>query len=106
MFRTEALRYYALATLYDSHANLIQMDEILVACEGVPALFSLKLGGPSPSVTTLVLAGNALDVAFVERDQDTRVAIISIDHMHRPGSTTEIRDDQASSWIINKICQK
>ncbi|KAF2636624.1 guanine-N(7)--methyltransferase subunit TRM82 [Massarina eburnea CBS 473.64] len=70
-------------------------EEILVACEGVPALFSF-IPGSSPSLSqTLPLSGNALSVAFI----GARTAVVSVDHMHKAGSTTQIRDDQGVSRI-------
>jgi tRNA (guanine-N(7)-)-methyltransferase subunit TRM82 len=80
-------------------------DEILVACEGVPALFQFSLNNFRPHARgALPLAGNALDVAFVEHDKDTRVAVVSIDHVHQPGSTTEIRDDKVSTTVKEVCC--
>ena len=81
----------------------MQADEILVACEGVPALFSFRIGSSSPAVQSLALAGNALDVAFLERDQETRVAVVSVDHVHQAGSTTEIRHVEVSESGSKKI---
>ncbi|KAF1948802.1 hypothetical protein CC80DRAFT_421814 [Byssothecium circinans] len=66
-------------------------DQILVACEGVPALFSFITDNSSSLLQAIALSGNALDVAFVD---GARTAIVSIDHVHVPGSTTQIRDDQ------------
>ncbi|KAF2681858.1 hypothetical protein K458DRAFT_371103 [Lentithecium fluviatile CBS 122367] len=76
-----------------------EQDEILVACEGVPALFTFK-PGTSPAVgQALALVGNALDVAFIERDQDRHGVVVSVDHMHKPGSTTEIRLNHGTSRL-------
>jgi tRNA (guanine-N(7)-)-methyltransferase subunit TRM82 len=82
------------------HMDPTQADEILVACEGVPALFSFAPGSSSSS-QTLPLRGNALDVAFVNG-----TAIISIDHVHNPGSTTEISGDQVSNIRNNMTFTK
>jgi tRNA (guanine-N(7)-)-methyltransferase subunit TRM82 len=84
---------------YGSHPD--QADEVLVACEGVPALFSFELESPY-TVQAMPLAGNALDVAFIDHDQDTRVAVVSIDHVHQAGSTTDIRDDKVSILTMDQ----
>lgn len=67
------------------------MDEILVACEGVPALFRFQLGEPSKAKQVILLKGNALGVTFVNA---RNAAVVSIDHVHAPGSTAEMRGGQ------------
>jgi tRNA (guanine-N(7)-)-methyltransferase subunit TRM82 len=68
---------------------------VLVACEGVPALFILELTAQrSPQVLTL--SGNALGVTFIRPGQSSCTAVVSVDTMHTPGSTTEIRKDEVS----------
>ncbi|PVI03733.1 tRNA methyltransferas-like protein [Periconia macrospinosa] len=69
------------------------VDEIVVACEGVPALVKFKLGELSEVAQVLPLRGNALDIAFITA-AGTRTAVVSIDHVHKPGSITEMREDQ------------
>ncbi|KAF2186820.1 guanine-N(7)--methyltransferase subunit TRM82 [Zopfia rhizophila CBS 207.26] len=71
-------------------------NEILVACEGVPALFNFRLGGkqkPSTIGEVIPLSGNALDVTFICPSKETRTAVVSVDNLHKPGSTTETRED-------------
>lgn len=73
-----------------------QVDEILVACEGVPAVFCFRPGS-SPAVRHVIsLAGNGLDVALISPTESTCTAVVSIDNVHKPGSTTEIREDEVS----------
>ena len=71
-------------------------DVFLVACEGVPALFSFTFGGSSASEETIPLNGNALDVTFLDLSQSTCTAIVSVDNVHKPGSTTETLDNEVS----------
>ncbi|KAJ8108401.1 hypothetical protein OPT61_g8199 [Boeremia exigua] len=76
-------------------------DEILVACEGVPALFSFKIDATtntSSAVTeyssAIALKGNALDVTFLPVSPKSSAAVVSIDHVHKPGSTKEAREEK------------
>lgn len=69
---------------------------ILVACEGVPALFNLTLEDLLASVEVLPLNGNVLDVTFIHPSEYECVAIVSVDNAHKPGSTTEALDDAVS----------
>lgn len=66
-----------------------------MACEGVPALFSLKLSAKRPP-QVLTLSGNALSVTFTRPGQSSCTAVVSVDTLHTPGSTTEIRKDEVS----------
>lgn len=80
-------------------ADQVQKDSILVACEGVPALLHIKVdtAGSSTCVETVPLSGNALDVTFVCAGGGlTWTAVVSVDHVHVPGSTTAIRGDYVS----------
>jgi tRNA (guanine-N(7)-)-methyltransferase subunit TRM82 len=77
-------------------ADLEQVPEMLVACEGIPALFSFKVGGSSTASQVVALAGNALDLTFICPSQGTCTAVVSIDNVHAPGSTAEIRKDEVS----------
>lgn len=77
-------------------ANLQQTGKILVACEGIPALFCFNIGSPETAGTAIPLDGNALDVAFVQTPQTSCTAVVSVDHIHKPGSTTLVREDKAS----------
>lgn len=67
-----------------------------MACEGVPALVSIKLGTPSRETQVLALAGNLLDLTFVDVYGAGPVVAVSIDHVHRPGSTSEVRNESVS----------
>lgn len=85
-----------IACSFTTCTDTMQVDEVLVACEGVPALVSFKLGSPSRIGKVLPLNGNALDVAFIEADAGHTTAAISIDHVHHPGSTQEVRQVSVS----------
>lgn len=76
--------------------NVPGQDEILVACEGVPALFSFKIGALAESGNAIALKGNALDVAFLPTTQASSTVVVSIDHVHKPGSTKEVRETRVS----------
>lgn len=76
--------------------DTFQDDEILVACEGVAALVSFRLGRSPKAGKVVPLQGNVLDVAFIASDAGRDVAVISIDHVHKPGSTQELRQDYVS----------
>jgi tRNA (guanine-N(7)-)-methyltransferase subunit TRM82 len=93
-----------LARMYESVTDTHEADEILVACEGLPALFSFTIGTGAMAGHPIALEGNPLDVAFVPTSQNSWTAIVSIDNVHKPGSTTEIRDDQVSqqSYCIQR----
>ena len=68
----------------------------LVACEGVPALFSFTFVSSSASGESIPLNGNVLDVTFLDLSQGTCTAIVSVDNVHKPGSTTETLDNEVS----------
>jgi tRNA (guanine-N(7)-)-methyltransferase subunit TRM82 len=74
----------------------MQVDEVLVACQGVPALVSFKLGSSSKAGTVFPLDGNVLDLALIEGGGGRITAAISIDHVHLPGSTQEVRQEPVS----------
>ena len=76
--------------------DTFQDDEIFVACEGIPALVSFKLGGSSKAGKVVPLQGNVLDVAFIAVDAGREVAVISIDNVHQPGSIQEARQEPVS----------
>lgn len=76
-------------------------DEVLVACEGVPALFSFKIDATTNKSThtteysgAMALKGNALDVTFLPTSPSSSSAVVSIDHVHKPGSTKEVREEK------------
>jgi tRNA (guanine-N(7)-)-methyltransferase subunit TRM82 len=77
-------------------ADLAQKREILVACEGIPALFEFKLGDSSATSNIITLSGNPLDVAFLCSGQTTFSAVVSIDNVHLAGFTTDVREDEVS----------
>ncbi|CAI9625604.1 unnamed protein product [Alternaria burnsii] len=66
---------------------------ILVACEGVPALFSFTLG-VSTLENSIPLSGNALGVAIIHTSTGSLKLAVSIDSVQKPGSTTEVREDK------------
>lgn len=71
-----------------------QSNEILVACEGVPALFNFVIDAASTRGTPIPLHGNALDVAFIQTSQSSWTVVVSVDNVHKPGSTTTVRGEQ------------
>ncbi|CAI6332170.1 unnamed protein product [Periconia digitata] len=88
----------AVSGIWNVPSRTDETDEILVACEGVPALFKIKPETPSEEAQTLVLNGNALDVTFVTV-AGANTAIVSIDHVHEPGHTTKTRENQEPSRL-------
>lgn len=79
-----------------------QANEVLVACEGLPALFSFTFGGAA-NANAIPLQGNALDIAVIQTSQTSWSAIVSVDNVHKPGSTTEVRDNKVSVRSDNVI---
>lgn len=84
-------------------------DEILVACEGVPALFSFKVDATTNTSSAatefgsaIALKGNALTVAFLPVSPTSSAAVVSIDHVHKPGSIKEMREEKVR---FNKHCK-
>ncbi|KAF1932480.1 uncharacterized protein M421DRAFT_417201 [Didymella exigua CBS 183.55] len=76
-------------------------EEILVACEGVPALFSFKVDAMTNTSSAateyscaIALKGNALDVTFLPISPTSSAAVVSIDNVHKPASTKEVREDE------------
>jgi hypothetical protein len=65
-----------------------------VACEGIPALFSFGIDLHATTGISLPLSGNPLDVAFVTTSPSSWAAIVSVDNVHKPASTTEFREDK------------
>ncbi|KAH6709550.1 guanine-N(7)--methyltransferase subunit trm82 [Leptodontidium sp. MPI-SDFR-AT-0119] len=65
-------------------------DIIIVTCEGVPALFTFTLTSQNKleHSQTLPLSGNALAVTVLPS-----ILIVSIDTIHSPGSTSELRSN-------------
>ncbi|KAJ8613751.1 hypothetical protein MRB53_036893 [Persea americana] len=66
--------------------------EFICICEAVAALFhvSWTTGSPhnacSPVIETIKLAGNPLDIT-----KSSGGLIVSLDHLHQPGSRTELK---------------
>jgi len=81
-----------------------------VACEGVPALFSFRLGASVPGYA-IPLDGNALDLAIIRTSTGPLKLAVSIDNIQKPGSTTEVREDTVSflrsiSWMIANMSNR
>ncbi|KAL6712080.1 tRNA (guanine-N(7)-)-methyltransferase non-catalytic subunit trm82 [Coniothyrium glycines] len=72
------------------------VTEILVACESVPALFFYKVGGRSHDGSYVPLQGNPLDVALIRTSPNVSSLVVSVDTVHKPGSSMELRDDHVS----------
>ncbi|KAI1952082.1 tRNA (guanine-N(7)-)-methyltransferase non-catalytic subunit trm82 [Ophidiomyces ophidiicola] len=72
---------------------------ILVALEGVPKLlpFSLDLNGTLLALAPLELSGNPLDVISLE---NSGKILVSLDNIHKPGSTNELRDSTQESPLL------
>jgi tRNA (guanine-N(7)-)-methyltransferase subunit TRM82 len=67
-----------------------------VACEGVPALFKFTIGIGIASGERIALNGNVLDIAIIQTSPKSSTMVVSVDNIHKPGSTTEVRDDKVS----------
>lgn len=67
-----------------------------MGCEGLSVLLSVKIGRGQEGVAAIPLNGNVLDVAFIELPSGTCTAVVSVDNMHKPNSTTEVRVDNVS----------
>ncbi|KAF2278208.1 guanine-N(7)--methyltransferase subunit TRM82 [Westerdykella ornata] len=76
-----------------------EANEILAACEGIPALFSFRIGISSTAEQCIVLTGNALDVTFIRQSQTGCTAVVSVDNVHVRVSTTERREAEATSRL-------
>lgn len=66
-----------------------------MACEGLPALVSYKLGNSSKAAKVIPLDGNVLDLAFIDTAQGP-IAVISIDNIYAGGSTSVVRSSPVS----------
>lgn len=82
-------------------------NEVLVACEGIPALFSFKVDATTTtsSATTeyssaLALKGNALDVAFLPISPTSSAVVVSIDNVHKPASIKEVRVEKVRNHVF------
>ncbi|KAF2025810.1 guanine-N(7)--methyltransferase subunit TRM82 [Setomelanomma holmii] len=74
-------------------------NAVLVACEGLPALFEFEIGSNAKSATTISLNGNALDVAFIKGSDNSCSIVVSIDNIHKAGSTTLVRKDKIAARL-------
>lgn len=83
-------------------SDCLQAEMILVACEGVPALFSFAIRGSGPG-SHISLNGNTLDVAILQSSMSSLQVVVSIDNVHKPGSTTEKREDQVRSLLKHTL---
>ncbi|KAF2705255.1 guanine-N(7)--methyltransferase subunit TRM82 [Pleomassaria siparia CBS 279.74] len=115
--RDEVLRYYRaqpqLAALLPEDESAFKVavsgiwsvpssrpkEVIIVACEGVPALFSFQLGKPSTCGEVIPLIGNALDLKFIHVSESECTAVVSVDNVHKPGSTTETLANEGPSRL-------
>jgi tRNA (guanine-N(7)-)-methyltransferase subunit TRM82 len=93
---------YVMPLIFIYVTNGKQANEVLVACEGLPALFSFTVGGAA-NANAIRLQGNALDVAIIATSQTSWSAIVSVDNVHKPGSTTEVRNHKVSVHSDNVI---
>jgi tRNA (guanine-N(7)-)-methyltransferase subunit TRM82 len=76
-------------TLHDEQANQ-NKSHLLIACEGVPALFhfpvlSLRHESGGEDIGYIPLIGNPLAITIVNN-----IIIVSTDTIHEPGSTTDV----------------
>lgn len=72
------------------------MSEIIVSCEGIPALFSFVVGSSDHGGACIPLKGNALDVALLRVSSTLSTLAVSIDNVHVQGSTSELRRGHVS----------
>jgi hypothetical protein len=75
---------------------------VLIACEGMPAIFSIPCKTVTDTATlqvrTIMLPGNVLDVAAFDDN-----VVISIDNVHQPGSTKAVIENSVSSDMHNPL---
>ena len=77
-----------------ANINPLLQESILVACEGVPALFHfiIMIEQTIPDLChVLPLAGNPLDFVILNLPSDGSIAVASVDNVHEPGSTSSLR---------------
>lgn len=63
----------------------------------MPGLFNFNVGTGAVTGSSLSLTGNPLDVAFVQTSQNSWTTIVSIDNVHKAGSTSELRENAVST---------
>lgn len=106
MYHEATVRYVLLEGNSYTTADMLQTGEVLVACEGVPAVFSFKISASATSGTALALHGNALNVAVLHTSQTLSTVVVTIDHVHKPGSTKEVREERVSrchGLVVSRI---
>ncbi|EON64218.1 hypothetical protein W97_03448 [Coniosporium apollinis CBS 100218] len=84
-------------TFESAARNEVRQTDVLVACEGVPALFyfsTLNTGAlqRGADLKVLPLSGNPVDVAVLEDS-----IVVSIDNCHESGSISVARQDQTAT---------
>lgn len=57
---------------------------------------SYKNTGGWEAAKIVPLSGNVLDLAFVDIPKVGHVAVVSVDHVHEPGSTSVVRSEPVS----------
>ena len=77
-----------------TNINPLLQESVLVACEGVPALFHfmIMIEQTIPDLChVLPLAGNPLDFVILDLPSGGSIAVVSVDNVHEPGSTSSLR---------------
>ncbi|KAK7521666.1 tRNA methyltransferase-like protein [Phyllosticta citriasiana] len=95
-------RNFAVSGIWGYPKDGKHKSSILVALEGIPALFavdahSLHEGGKTKTMA-VGLAGNVIDVAV-----DEGHAFVSVDNVHAPGSTSTVRSDKVARLQALKV---
>ena len=75
-----------------------QPGAVIVACEALPALliFHLSRDGQLSYSATLPVEGNVLDVTI---DAKRKMLFYAVDNVHKPGSTSELRQDKETGEV-------
>jgi tRNA (guanine-N(7)-)-methyltransferase subunit TRM82 len=77
-------------------------SELLVTCEGIPAIFHLPVASLRDSkehaIGFIPLAGNPLDITVVDGG-----IIVSVDTIHEPGSITIVDQGEVSPLIVHSV---
>ncbi|KAI9796868.1 MAG: tRNA (guanine-N(7)-)-methyltransferase non-catalytic subunit trm82 [Piccolia ochrophora] len=82
----------------DAQDGIYRRGQVAVAVEGIPALIMLSVtsNGHIGLTQTLTLRGNPLDVAILAEET---LIIVSIDNVHKPGSTCDLRAASVSDEV-------